>query len=74
MALFGPFYVTTTLRLSEQQDRWLRDLSTHAQLVGEHTHGIQLALEAILTKLTEPPEPVMVGDIIAGPPVEQPGA
>lgn len=74
MSLFGPFYVTTTLRLTDEQARWLRELSTNAGLVGEHTHGIQVALDAILAKLTEPPEPVVVGDIIAGPPVDQPGA
>ena len=58
MSLFGPIYITSTLSLTKTQEMWLRDLSTNAGLIGEHTHGLQVALEAILAKLTEAEPPV----------------
>jgi len=52
MSLLGPVYVI--LQLSRKQENALLDSATALGLLGEHTHGIQLALEAIVAKMNEP--------------------
>lgn len=57
MSLFGPIYVTSVLTLSRKQENALIDAAGALGLIGEHTHGIQIALDAIVAKLNEPQEP-----------------
>ena len=70
MSLFGPVYVI--LSLSRKQEGWLQDAATALGLIGEHTHGIQMALEALVAKLDQsgsgdltPEQQAQVADLIA---------
>jgi len=72
MSLFGPVYVI--LSLSRRQEDALIDGMQALGLIGEHTHGLQMALEALVAKLGDvgsgtgdltPEQQAQVADLIA---------